>query len=505
MSTTVDQRVVSMQFDNADFEKGVQQTLNSLNTLNKNIEKNAANNVDSFKGLSNGLNDVENSIHKGVLPAMDTIQNKFSILGTISDQVLRNMTNAAMSAGRKLIKSLSVDQISSGWEKFGDKTTSVATLVAQGNDLKTVNKELDRLNWFTDETSYNFTDMVSNIAKFTASGKKLNESVTAMEGIANWAAKSGQNAITASRAMYQISQAMGAGIMRKEDYKSIQNASMDTEEFRQKCLDAGVALGTLKKTADGTYQSLMAKADSFTKTQFADHLTQDAWLTSDVMMKVFEDYSNAVNKIYEVTSEKGMLASDVIDEIHETAESAGISIDDAIKRLGYIDENGNQLFDSFGLSAFEAAQKARTFGDAINSVKDAVSTGWMNTFEIIFGDAEEATKLWTGVANLLYDVFASSAATRNEMMKVWKDLGGRTAVIQTLVNLFNAIYSIVKPIGDALHDVFGEMDGKRLAGINKSLADMTFSLIQTENTMAKIYTVAYAVAKALKFVLNLLW
>ena len=105
MSTTVDQRVVSMQFDNADFEKGVQQTLNSLNTLNKNIEKNAANNVDSFKGLSNGLNDVENSIHKGVLPAMDTIQNKFSILGTISDQVLRNMTNAAMSAGRKLIKS----------------------------------------------------------------------------------------------------------------------------------------------------------------------------------------------------------------------------------------------------------------------------------------------------------------------------------------------------------------------------------------------------------------
>ena len=505
MSTTVDERVVSMQFDNADFEKGVQQTLNSLNTLNKNIEKNAANNVDSFKGLSNGLNDVENSIHKGILPAMDTMQNKFSILGTISDQVLRNMTNTAMSAGRKLIKSLSVDQISSGWEKFGDKTTSVATLVAQGNDLKIVNKELDRLNWFTDETSYNFTDMVSNIAKFTASGKDLNESVTAMEGIANWAAKSGQNAMTASRAMYQISQAIGAGIMRKEDYKSIQNASMDTEEFRQKCLDAGVALGTLKKTADGTYQSLMAKTDSFTKTQFADHLTEGAWLTSDVMMKVFEDYSNAVNKIYEVTSEKGMLASDVIDEIHETAETAGISIDDAIKRLGYIDENGNQLFDSFGLSAFEAAQKARTFGDAINSVKDAVSTGWMNTFEIIFGDAEEATKLWTGVANLLYDVFASSAATRNEMMKVWKDLGGRTAVIQTLVNLFNAVYSIVRPIGDAIHDVFGQLDGEKLAGINQTIADMSFNLIQTENTMAKIYTVAYVVAKALKFVLNLLW
>ena len=101
MSTTVDQRVVSMQFDNADFEKGVQQTLNSLNTLNKNIEKNAANNVDSFKGLSNGLNDVDNSIRKSIIPSMDALQNKFSVMGTMMDQTIRNITNKMVDASTK--------------------------------------------------------------------------------------------------------------------------------------------------------------------------------------------------------------------------------------------------------------------------------------------------------------------------------------------------------------------------------------------------------------------
>ena len=169
---------------------------------------------------------------------------------------------------------------------------------------------------------------------------------------------------------------MGSGIMRKEDYKSIQNASMDTDEFRQKALDAGVALGTLKQNADGTYKSLIAGKESFTKAQFADHLTEDAWFTSDVMMKVFNDYSAAVDQIYEYAEEKGITASQAIEEL------------------------GSQV-DEFGLKAFKAAQEARTFPDVIDSVKDAVSTGWMNTFELIFGDYEDAKTLWTDLANAM--------------------------------------------------------------------------------------------------------
>lgn len=386
MSTTVDQRVVEMRFDNRQFERNVATTMSSLEGLKQSL---------NFTGATKGLEGIGESVKKvdmsGLVNAAETVRVKFSAMEVVAIRALSNITDSAMRTGKQLISSLTVDQISAGWEKFGDKTQSVGTLISQGYDLDTVNAQLNRLNWFTDETSYNFTDMVSNIAKFTASGQDLETSVTALEGIANWAALSGQNAQTASHAMYQLSQAMGAGVMRKEDYKSIQNVSMDTDEFRQKALDAGVALGTLKKNADGTYRSLVAGKESFTKSQFAEHLTEDAWFTSDVMMRVFNDYSGAVDQIYEYAEEKGITASQAIEEL------------------------GDEV-DAFGLKAFKAAQEARTFPDVIDSVKDAVSTGWMNTFELIFGNYEEAKTLWTDLANAMYDVFAEGGNARNEML-----------------------------------------------------------------------------------------
>lgn len=407
MSKQVDSYVASMEFDNSKFEKNVATSMSTLEKLKQKL---------NFSGASKGLEEINAAAGKvnmsGLGSGVDAVKAKFSALDVVAVTALANITNKAVDAGEKLIKSLSIDQLTAGWQKFSDKTTSAATLVAQGNAIEDVNAQLDRLNWFTDETSYNFTEMVANIAKFTATGKGLEESVTAMEGIATWAALSGQNAATASRAMYQLSQAMGAGVMRLEDYKSIQNASMDTEEFRQKCIDAAISLGTLKDNGDGTYKSLVKGASdtSFNISQFTKNLTDGMWLTSDVMMQVFTTYSSAVEDIYAAAEASGKTASAVIDEIYETAEKKGISTDEAIKSLGY-------SFDSFALKAFEAAQEARTFSDAIDSVKDAVSTGWMNTFELIFGDADQATKVWTEVANQLYDIFAGGAEHRNSILE----------------------------------------------------------------------------------------
>ncbi len=479
MSRQVDNYVASMQFDNSHFEKNVATSMSTLDKLKQSLRLD-----DASDGMS------------GLGSAAETVKMKFSAMEVVAVTALANLTNSAINTGKQLINSLSIDQITAGWQKFSDKTTSVATLVAQGNALEDVNDQLDRLNWFTDETSYNFTDMVSNISKFTATGQDLESSVTAMEGIATWAALSGQNASTASRAMYQLSQAMGAGYMRLEDYKSIQNASMDTEEFRQKCLDAGVALGTLQKNSDGTYSSLVdgASGASFGISQFAQNLTKEMWMTSDVMMEVFNTYSGAVEGIYDAAEEKGMLASEIIDEIYSTAEKKGISTDEAIKLLGYD-------FDSFALKAFEAAQKARTFNDAIDSVKDAVSTGWMNTFEIIFGDAEEATELWTDLANSLWDVFAAGGEARNEMLKGWKELGGRDDLIDSFWNVWEGIASIVTPIKEAFRDIFPPMTAERLAEITAKLKELTAKFKLSDEQAAKLKSTF----KGLFAVLDIVW
>lgn len=447
MSREIDERIVKMQFDNNQFEGAAKTTLSTLDKLKEKL---------NFTGAAKGANEINSAMNgidfASLASNIDSIANHFSAFGIIGDQILRNIANSITNIGYQFtntVKSMSVDQISAGFGKFDELTRNTATLMAQNKwSLETVEGQLERLNWFTDETSYNFTDMVSNIGKFTASGKGLEESVTAMEGIANWAALSGQNAATASRAMYQLSQAMGAGTMRLQDYRSIQNAAMDTEEFRQKALDAGVALGTLKKNANGTYTSIVkgATSSTFKIEQFADHLTQEQWFNSDVMMKVFQDYSTAVDQLYEYAEEHGVTASEAMEAL------------------------GDKV-DAFGLKAFKAAQEARSWGDVIDSVKDAVSTGWMTSFKLIFGNYKEATTLWTGLANRMYDIFMDGTEARNEMLLAWRDAGGRGALVDTLFNSLDGVLNMIHLVKEAFSDIFPPITGERIADLTKKVRD----------------------------------
>ena len=446
MSKTIDEKVVEMRFDNSQFERNVATSMSTIDKLKRSLK---------FDGISKGIEDISDSANRidfsGFSNAIDSVQMKFSALEVMAVTALANITNSAVNAGLKLAKSLTIDPISTGWSKYNTKNQSVATMVAQGYDIETVNSQLERLNWFTDETSYDFTQMVANIAKFTATGKDLDESVTAMEGIANWAALSGQNANTASHAMYQLSQAMGAGVMRLEDYKSIQNVSMDTDEFRQKALDAAVALGTLKKNADDTYSSLVGKANNFTKSQFATSLTQGAWFTSDVMMSVFQDYSKAVDQIYDYATEKGITASQAIKEL-------------------------DGQIDAFSLKGFKAAQEARTFEDAINSARDAVSSGWLNTFELIFGNAERATSTWTDLAEMMFNIFAEPGNNRNELLSQWSELGGQKALIESLMGIVGQLKDMLDILGEAWSNVFPPMTAERLVEITENFRDFVQSI-----------------------------
>lgn len=416
----VDKRVVQMDFDNKNFEKNVKQSTESLNTLKSSL---------NFDGVSNSI---------------DQVSVKFNKMQLVVASVISNITNRVLNLGISLIKSLSIDNISAGWTKFGQKTTSVATLMAQtlkvnGQELtdateklSTVNGLMDKLMWFTDETSYSFTDMIDNIGKFTAAGLDLDVSTKAMEGIANWAALSGQNASTASRAMYQLSQAMGKGKIQLIDWKSIQNANMDTAEMRENVLETAVAMGQLTKEGD-KYVTKTGK--KFTQNQFTEELSE-GWFTSDVLTTTLEKYSNATDEIYSLAQKEGKTASEILEKYGDT-------------------------LDQFGVKAFKAAQEARTLSDALNSVKDAVASKWMTTSELIFGDKDEAVELWTDLANALYEVFAESGDFRNAILEVWNALGGREDLFKrggddqgAFWNIFDAIIAVKDVIKQAWNTIF---------------------------------------------------
>lgn len=413
---TVDERVVEMRLDNKGFEEGAHKTISTLEKLERALH---------LKGDSKAFDGMTESVSKfdanPMVSGLEKIKEGFSALEIVGMRVISNLTDSVYNFATRTIKSFTIDPIMQGMGKFGEKTTAVSTLTAQGYELEKVNKLMEDLNWFTDETSYNFTDMVGNIAKFTATGQDLDQSVTAMEGIALWAAVSGQNATKASMAMYQLSQAMGKGALKYDDYKSIQNASMDTQEFRKQAAAAAVELGYLKQVADGLWETTDKTAKAGQSFDLAglfssDALSRTSWFSSDVMMNVFNKYSKAVKEIRRYMGDMSIdTASEAMIELENNAKSLatelGITLDEAFQRLGYD-------LDEFSLKALKAGQNARTWGDVVDSVKDAVSTGWMNTFEHLFGDAETATKFWTDIANRFYDIFAVGGETRNSILSM---------------------------------------------------------------------------------------
>lgn len=449
MSSNIDERVVKLSFDNKKFEKNVNQSISTLDKFNDQLR---------FDNVSDGTARVEAS---------------FSAMEVAIFTVINRITNRIIDLGVQLVKSLSVDNITTGWGKFSQKTTSVATLAAQnikiagksiddyGQRMDVVNEQLQKLNWFTDETSYNFTDMVDNIGKFTAAGRDLDESVKAMEGIATWASLSGQNAATASRAMYQLAQALGKGNVQLIDWRSIQNANMDTQEFRQIVLDTAVSIGQLTKEGENYITKAGTK---FNINQFTEQLSSK-WFTSDVLIQSLSKYSAAVEQVYEIAQREGITATEVMQKY------------------------GDQL-DKFGLKAFGSSQEAKTLADAMNSVKDAVSTGWMNTAEKIFGSYDESKVLWSELADQLYNVFAEGGNFRNQVLGLWKDLGGRANLFGehgssnqgAFWNVYDSIVAVKDLITETWNSIFSNNQFASANDKAKAAADSFKQL--TENIQA---------------------
>ena len=389
----VDERVVEMRFDNKDFEKNVDQSIKTIDKLKKSLDFEDAG--ESFENISKAASKCD---LKPLEDSLESVSVKFDMLELVAAGVLSNIVNKAIDAGTKLAKSLSIDQISAGWTKYQQKTESVQTIMsATGLSINEVNGYLEKLIWFADETSYSFTDMVNNIGKFTSAGVDLDIAVDSMMGISNWAAQSGAGIQQASRAMYNLSQAIGMGYVGIQDWKSIELANMATLEFKQTVIDTAVEMGVLNKAADGTVTTI--KGTEVAAENMRETL-KEKWFTGDVLNEALRIYNEFANAVYERQKE------------YEAETGVYLTVS---KTINLLREEGYEM-DSLGAKAFQRAQEAITFQQAMDATMDAVSSGWMRTFEIIFGNYEQSKKVWTELSNDLWDIFASGGERRNEAL-----------------------------------------------------------------------------------------
>lgn len=394
MSQEVDSRVVEMRFDNANFEKNTKQTISTIDRLMEKLQ---------FKGAEKGFEKLdtaaENVDFATMQTSLDRLESKFSSLNIVATTALVNITNKFVDAGEKLVKSLSIDQVASGWDKYTEKTSNVQTIMnATGKSIDQVNGYLNKLMWYSDETSFSFNEMTSALSSMTATGGDIEKLLPMIMGIANSVADAGQSGEAFVHTIRNLTQSYSTGFLNLQDWNSLAIAKTNSKALIENLIEAGKELGTLDaqgRTSAGT----LVDTGTFRNT------LSEKWATKAVMEKAFNKYAQMTLDVYDLTQEKGITASEAIDEL-------------------------SGAYDNIAERSFKAAQQAKSFNEAIDATKDAVGSSWMKVFETFFGNKEEATETWTELANRLYDIFVPSIDGLNERLKDglnsgWAQLQGR--------------------------------------------------------------------------------
>lgn len=406
MSTTVDERVVEMRFDNKQFEQNIQTSLSTIDKLKNSLK---------FEGATKGLESVNSAAQKcdfsPLSSAVESVKIKFSALEVMAVTALSNITNSAINVGERIVSALTIDPIKSGLEEYETQINAVQTILAntssKGTTLQQVNNALDELNHYADMTIYNFTEMTRNIGTFTAAGVDLNTSVAAIKGIANLAAVSGSTSQQASTAMYQLSQALAAGTVKLQDWNSVVNAGMGGQVFQD-------ALKETAKVHGIAIDEMIADEGSFRET------LSKGWLTSEILTETLSKFTGDLNE-------------------------------EQLRTMGYTDDQ-IQAIIKMGQTASDAATKVKTFTQLFDTLKEAAQSGWTESWEIIIGDFGEAKETLTKMSDTFGDIIQKTADNRNNLLLGGLATGWKQLLKQGIADeagYMEAIQNVARINGDA--------------------------------------------------------
>lgn len=466
--SSIDDRVTSLRFDNSQFEAAAKVTLATLDQLNKSLK---------LEGAAKGFADI-NASSRGVnlghiSQSLQNIEDHFKAMSVVAISALASVATKAVDTGLQLVRSLTVDPFKQGFQEYELNLNSIQTILANtqaaGTNLSQVTKALDELNHYADLTIYSFSEMAKNIGTFSAAGVALGPAVSAIKGIANLAALSGSNSMQAATAMYQLSQAISTGTVKLIDWNSVVNAGMGGTVFQRALAQTAVAMGKLNGTAvtlSGTMKTVKINGDSF-----RDSL-QKGWLTADVLTNTLAQFTG-----------------DLTD-----AELAAIGFNKT--QIAEIQKQAN--------AARAAATEVKTISQLIGALKESVGSGWAETWKLVFGNFEEAKKLWSGVYKTIDGIVGASSDARNELLKGWGELGGRDVLIKGIGNAFSILAKYITPIKEAFNDIFPPATAKSLYDLTVRFSNFIETLKPSPKVIETIREVSYAVFAVLRLVFEII-
>ena len=412
MSKQIDEKVVSMKFDNKQFESNVSTTMSTLDKLKAKL---------NFSGASKGLEQINTAANKvdmkGMSNAIDTVQMKLSAMQVVGVTALANITNQAVEAGKKMVNALTIEPVLTGYQEYKTQLNATQSILAnvahKGKTLDDVNAALDELNTYADETIYNFTEMTKNIGLFVNAGVDLDKSVASIKGFSNAAAIAGTDSMRTAMAMYQLSQAMSTGYVQLMDWKSLEISNIAGEQFKNAIIETARVHGV-------AIDEMIEKEGSF-----RDSL-KNKWLTADIMTEALNHFTLSTEKMSE---EEQRLARE------------------SMKAKGYTDAQIDSLFQ-LGTTATDAATKTKDLTQMFGVLKETAQSGWAQTWRIIFGDVEQAKAVFTPLTNFFSEIIQGFSDLRNSVLE---SAFGKS--FKGIVDTFNTIAEPIKETSDAISTI----------------------------------------------------
>jgi tape measure domain-containing protein len=456
----IDERVVSMTMRSADFVANASRVLQALTMLK--------NSLNSFKGSGKALGDLDAAGKKvdlsGIGKGIDELNSKFNTLRVIAVGALLNIGMAALRAAGNLVKSFTVDPIIAGLHEYENELNTTAVIMANTGlsgekGMAQIRTALSELNSYADKTIYSFEDMTSAIGKFTAAGVSLQDSVTAIKGLANLAALSGSTAQQAATAQYQLSQAIATGTVKLMDWNSVVNAGMGGKVFQNALIQTARVHGV-------AVDSMIKKNGSF-----RDSL-QEGWLTSKILLETLSKLTGDLSA-------------------------------QQLKQMGYTDKQIAAI-QKQAQAAVDAATKIRTVTQLISTVGEAVQSAWAGVFRVLFGNMAQATALWTGLGKTLGNVFVTPINNLKTLLAGWAELGGRTVLIEAIASAFRSLGAIMKSIGTAFRDVFPATTAARLFDMTVGFKAFIDSLKPSASTLEHIHSIFEGLFSGIKLGIDII-
>lgn len=544
----IDNRIVTMKFDNAQFEQNAKTSLGTLGKIKEalnfgNIASGAMKGLSSigsnlaklgqktpfapmikatttgfstigtvmdklgvrnpFRAGTEGAAEMQRAAQTAAGPggvgaiegAVTGVSNKFLALTTVALTALSNITNRAVNFGVNFVKGFTFAPVMDGLREYETNLKSIQTIQANTDrPLTEINTSLDELNAYSDKTIYNFSEMARNIGTFTAAGVDLQTSVSSIKGIANLAALSGSNSQQAATAMYQLSQAIASGKVGLQDWNSVVNAGMGGKKFQNALAQTAIAMGDISKESvklEGPMKKLTINGQSFRESIMAQP-GQESWLSSDILVNTLSTLDGRFSEV--------ALASEKTETGLQKYTKAQIEAKIQANRLAMEQKNGVKFTDKqfealqqMSTMAFKSAQEVKTLGQVFDIAKETIGSGWSASFRNIFGNLTQAKKLFTGMSEGLTDIINKNSLARNIVLEEWSTGGGRNKVIDGLKKGWLSLVKIGSVVKDSFRDIFPAKTGQDLINLSQRFKEFMDRLKPSKETLEQIGKIASGV------------